>query len=125
MKGENMSAFMSKPFSKWAASEGIGNDDLRCALTEIVDGLIDAELGGGVIKKRVGVANRGKSSGARTILAYKSGKHTFFMFGFLKNQTDNITAQELKTLKAMAKEFFSYDQSDISKLTASGQLIEI
>ena len=120
-----MSAFMSKPFSKWAASEGIGNDDLRCALTEIVDGLIDAELGGGVIKKRVGVANRGKSSGARTILAYKSGKHTFFMFGFLKNQTDNITAQELKTLKAMAKEFFSYDQSDISKLTASGQLIEI
>jgi len=120
-----MSAFMSKPFSKWAASEGIGNDDLRCALTEIVDGLIDAELGGGVIKKRVGVANRGKSSGARTILAYKSGKHTFFMFGFLKNQTDNITAQELKTLKAMAKEFFSYDQSDINKLTASGQLIEI
>jgi hypothetical protein len=62
MKGENMSAFMSKPFSKWAASEGISNDDLRGALTEIVGGLIDAELGGGVIKKRVGIANRGKSS---------------------------------------------------------------
>lgn len=59
-----MSAFMSKPFSKWAASEEISNDDLRGALTEIVGGLIGAELGGGVIKKRVGVANRGKSSGA-------------------------------------------------------------
>ncbi len=46
-----MSAFMSKPFSKWAASEEISNDDLRGALTEIVGGLIDAELGGGVIKK--------------------------------------------------------------------------
>lgn len=120
-----MSAFMSKPFSKWAASEGISNDDLRGALTEIVGGLIDAELGGGVIKKRVGVANRGKSSGARTILAYKSGKHTFFMFGFLKNQADNITPQELKALKAMAKEFFSYDQDQIDKATKSGQLIEI
>ena len=120
-----MSAFMSKPFSKWAASEGISHNDLRSALAEIVDGLIDAELGGGVIKKRVGVANRGKSSGARTILAYKSGKHTFFMFGFLKNQTDNITRQEQKALKAMAKEYFSYNESQLEKAVKSGQLIEV
>ena len=72
---------------------------------------------GGVIKKRVGVANRGKSSGDRTILAYKSGKHTFFMFGFLKNQTDNITPQELKAVKTMAKEYFSYNESQIEKAT--------
>ena len=75
---------------------------------------------GGVIKKRVGVANRGKSSGDRTILAYKSGKHTFFMFGFLKNQTDNITPQELKAVKTMAKEYFSYKESHIEKETKSG-----
>ena len=31
------------------------------------------------------------------------------MFGFLKNQADNITPQELKALKAMAKEYFSYN----------------
>ena len=120
-----MSVFMSKPFSKWATSEGISRSDLRSAFTEIVAGLIDADLGSGVIKKRVGVANRGKSSGATTILAYKSGKHTFFMFGFLKNQTDNITPQELKALKSMAKEYFSYNQSQIDKATKSGQLIEI
>ncbi len=120
-----MSAFMSKLFSKWAASEGISNDDLSRALMEIVDGLIDAELGSGVIKKRVGVANRGKSSGARTILAYKSGKHTFFIFGFLKNQADNITIKELKALKSLAKEYFSYDQGQIDRAIKSGELIEI
>lgn len=120
-----MSVFMSKPFNKWAESEGISLDDLRGAIKEIVAGLIDADLGGGVIKKRVGVANRGKSSGARTILAYKSGKHTFFMFGFLKNQADNITPQEQKALKALAKEYFSYNESQLEKAVKSGQLIEV
>ncbi len=120
-----MSAYMTKPFQRWAASEGISNEDLDNALKEIIGGLVDAELGGGVVKKRVGVANRGKRSGARTILAYKNGKNTLFMFGFLKNQSDNITHQELVTLKAMAKEFFSYSQNDIEKLKAKGQLIEI
>ncbi|MGL5335459.1 MAG: type II toxin-antitoxin system RelE/ParE family toxin [Enterovibrio sp.] len=120
-----MSVFMSKPFNKWAISEKVSIDDLHHAVIEITQGLIDAELGGGIIKKRVRVANRGKSAGARTILAYKNGAHTFFIFGFLKNQTDNITSQELKALKKMAKELFSYDQTNIKKLITSGQLIEI
>jgi hypothetical protein len=47
------------------------------------------------------------------------------MFGFLKNQADNITQQELKALKAMAKEYFSYNQSQIDNAAKSGQLIEI
>lgn len=120
-----MSVFVSKWFGKWMDAEGISDEDLRHALQEIEGGLIDAELGSGLIKKRVGVANRGKSAGARTILAYRSGKHTFFMFGFLKNQTDNITKTELNALKAMAKEYFNYDQNQIDKAKTTGQLIEI
>ena len=65
-----MSAFMSKPFSKWAASEEISNDDLRGALTEIVGGLIDAELGGGVIKKEWVLRIEGK------VLEPESSLHT-------------------------------------------------
>jgi hypothetical protein len=42
------------------------------------------------------------------------------MFGFLKNQTDNITPQELKAVKTMAKEYFSYNESQIEKATKSG-----
>lgn len=46
-----MRVFKNKAFSKWAAREGLGDDQLRTAVREIEDGLLDAELGGNVIKK--------------------------------------------------------------------------
>jgi hypothetical protein len=43
---------------------------LRTAVYEIERGLIDDDLGGHVMKKRVAVGGRGKRGGVRTLLAY-------------------------------------------------------
>jgi hypothetical protein len=52
------------------------------AVQEMAAGLIDADLGGGVLKKRVGLAGRGKRGGVRTLVATNKGNRWFFVFGF-------------------------------------------
>ena len=70
-------------------------DSALCsAVSEMAQGLIDADLGGGVVKKRVGLAGRGKSGGARTLIATTKGIRWFFVFGFEKSDRANI-AHEL------------------------------
>lgn len=68
-----MRVFKNKAVSKWAAKEGLTDKALLEAVGEMERGLIDADLGGHVVKKRVALAGRGKSGGARTFLAYKVG----------------------------------------------------
>src|SRR5262245_51761106 len=75
---------------------------LCLAISEMENGLIDAELGGGVVKKRVPLPGRGKSGGARTLLATNKGSLWFFVFGFEKNERANISPRELEALKALA-----------------------
>ena len=99
-----MQVYKSKWFSKWADKEDLSDQDLSAAVKEMVNGLIDADLGGHVMKKRVALQGQGKSGGTRTLLAFKVGDKAFFMYGFAKNQQDNISAKELKALKAMAKQ---------------------
>ncbi|MDR9468349.1 type II toxin-antitoxin system RelE/ParE family toxin, partial [Marinospirillum sp.] len=67
-----MQVFKNKPFSKWAAREGLSDTALQVAIEEIARGLVDAELGGHIFKKRVAIGDRGKSGGVRTLLAYRT-----------------------------------------------------
>ncbi len=104
-----MQIFQTKWFARWAKKEGLSEQSLRRAVTEMEQGLIDAHLGGNVVKKRVAVGARGKSGGARTILAFKIKEKAFFLYGFAKNQRDNIDEKELQALKMMAAHFMAYD----------------
>ena len=97
-----MRIFKDRQFNKWASKEGITDKMLRVAVAEMEDGLIDADLGGNVYKKRVALQGRGKRGGARTLLAYRIGKKAFFMYGFSKNELENIDSRELKALKQLA-----------------------
>jgi hypothetical protein len=71
-------SFKVKAFSEWARKERISDAFLRNAVFEMQKGLIDAELGGGVCKKRIAASSYGKRGGGRTIVAFRSGMHTFF-----------------------------------------------
>jgi len=73
-----MRIIKNKVFHKWAAKEGLSDAAILAAVNEMERGLIDAELGGHVVKKRIAVDGRGKSSGLRTILAYKVASKVFF-----------------------------------------------
>jgi hypothetical protein len=95
------------------------------AVQEIEQGLIDGDLGGGVLKKRVGVRGRGKSGGARVVLATNRGDRWFFVFGFLKNQRANISASELEALREFAGDLLALNERQIDAQTQNGALEEI
>jgi hypothetical protein len=120
-----MRIFKNKAFSKWVAKEGLDDEALRTAVDEMERGLIDADLGGHVVKKRVALAGRGKSGGARTLIAYQVGDKAFFVYGFAKNARANIKAKELEALKAYAAILLSYSEKDLDKAVKAGALNEV
>ena len=95
------------------------------SLDEMKYGLIDADLGSGLYKKRIAVSNRGKSDGVRVVLAYKVENKAFFIYGFAKNQRDNITILELKQMKMYAKLLLSFDDEQLKKLLQCSEFIEV
>ena len=119
-----MRIFKNRPFSKWASKEGLNDALLLAAVDEMERGLIDANLGGHVVKKRVAVGGQGKSGGMRTLLAYRVGDKAFFVYGFAKSARANISADELRALKYLAKELLSYSDRALAKAIKSGALIE-
>jgi hypothetical protein len=81
-------------FARAANKDGLPDQALRVAATEIESGLIDARLGGFLLKKRIGKGGRGKSGGFRTIAAYQRQDRLVFLYLFAKNKRDNITEKE-------------------------------
>lgn len=120
-----MQIFQTKWFAYWAHKEGLTAQVLFEAVQEISDGLVDANLGGHVVKKRVGLQGRGKSGGVRTLLAFKFADRAVFMYGFAKNQQSNISNKELKTLKLLAAQFLSYDKNQLGTATETKELFEM
>ena len=98
---------------------------LCAAVTEMVQGLIDADLGGGVVKKRVGLAGRGKSGGARTLVATNKGTRWFFVFGFEKNDRANTAPDELEALQNLAHELLARTGSQLDLAVNDRALEEI
>jgi hypothetical protein len=94
-------------------------------VSEITSGLIQADLGGGVYKQRVGRPGQGKSGGFRTILFFRAHKRILFVFGYAKKDKANLDTNELKALRELAKEFLEYDEANITTLLKTGALSEI
>jgi hypothetical protein len=120
-----MQAFKTKAFAKWASGEGLDDDTLASAVEEMEQGLIDARLGGQVVKKRLALPGRGKRGGVRTLVAFKQNEKAFFIFGFAKNERANVSNDELKALKSLAKELLNYPTTLLTKAVQAGELIEI
>ena len=120
-----MRVFKNKWFQKWAAKEGLNDEALRAAVEEMENGLIDAELGGHVIKKRVALPGRGKRGGSRTLVVYQQADKVFFVYGFAKNERANISDKELKALKLLAIQLLGYTNPALVKAIEAGELIEV
>lgn len=120
-----MRVFKNKWFQKWAAKEGLNNEALRAAVEEMENGLIDAALGGHVVKKRVALPGRGKRGGSRTLVVYQEADKAFFVYGFAKNERANISDKELKALKLLATQLLGYTNPALVKAIEAGELIEV
>ena len=99
---DSIQILVTKTFARWMRKSNVTEADIVGAAAEMVQGLIDANLGGHLVKKRVALRGRGKSAGARTIVATKFEQRWVFLFGFEKNERSNIDASELKVLQELA-----------------------
>ena len=120
-----MRILKNKPFSQWAKKLKITDKILVTAINEMANGLYEANLGGHIYKKRLPLGHKGKSGGARTIIAFKVNDKAIFIYGFSKGQKSNITKKEEEGLKDLAKVYFGYDENQINKAIKSGVLIEV
>ena len=120
-----MRIYKTRQFDKWAGKEGLNDAALKAAVAEMENGLIDADLGGHVVKKRVALPGRGKSGGARTLLAWRIGDRAFFVYGFAKNERDNIDDKELKALKQLAAIQLALNAAQLEQALTAGTLIEV
>lgn len=115
----------TRHFAKWAKQAGLSDETLRSAVSEMEKGLIDADLGGGVVKKRVALSGQGKRGGSRTLLATNKKNKWIFIFGFEKNEKANITAKELEALQCLAKDLLALTEPKLEIYKESGKLIEV
>jgi hypothetical protein len=120
-----MRIFKNKAFHRWAKEIGLSDKELKEAVNEISNGLYEANLGGNIFKKRVALNGRGKSAGARTIVAFRIDKHVFFVYGYAKNVCSTISEQEEIALKKLAKIYFSFSDGQIAQAIHVGELVEV
>ena len=95
------------------------------AVGEMVAGLIDAELGGDVVKKRVALPGRGKRSGARTLVATRKANRWFFVYGFEKSEKANVSSTELEALQTLAAGVLALTGQQLDSAVEDGTLQEI
>jgi hypothetical protein len=117
--------YLTRPFMRWMQKSGVSEVALLQAVEEMEGGLIDANLGGFLFKKRVALSGRGKRSGARTIVASKLAGRWLFLVGFLKSEQSNIDSDELKALQELAKDYLALDKSAVEILLAQSAWTEI
>ncbi|MDO9213150.1 MAG: type II toxin-antitoxin system RelE/ParE family toxin [Methylococcales bacterium] len=117
--------FKTRVFERWMQKIDLSDDLLVIAVHEMERGLIDADLGGGVFKKRIALPNRGKSGSVRTLIATNKNDRWFFVLGFEKNQRDNIGKIELIALKESAKTMLTMSEVKLDSLLKTHSLKEI
>jgi hypothetical protein len=115
----------NRPFARWANSEGLTERALCVAGHEIEIGLVDARLGGFLLKKRVAKDHKGKSGGFRTIVAHRQGSRLIFLYGFAKRDLANIDNVEEKALRKLADVYISKSNAQIDELIKEGRLVEV
>ncbi|MGF1626913.1 MAG: type II toxin-antitoxin system RelE/ParE family toxin [Alphaproteobacteria bacterium] len=120
-----MRVFKTRPFIRFAVREQIADAALCAAIQRAGEGLIDADLGGGVIKQRLSREGQGKSGGFRSVVLFRRGERAFFVYGFAKNARDNIRSDELKAFRRLADEMLSLDAKSLTAVIANGTVMEI
>ena len=117
--------FKTRHFSRWMRKTELSDRVLCVAVSEMEKGLIDADLGGSVVKKRIPLPGRGKSGSTRILVATNEGDRWFFVFGFEKNERSNVTEAELEGLREIAKQLLVRTSKELDKTVRDGSLQEI
>jgi hypothetical protein len=117
--------FKTKWLVRFARRERITDDNLREAIDRAERGIIDADLGGGLIKQRVARGGQGRSGGYRMMVAYKAQDRAFFLYGFAKNDRDNIDPDQVTALRKIAAGWLDEPDGRITQVLEDNILHEV
>lgn len=120
-----MRIFKTRWMARFARKAGIENALLVEAIKRAEMGLIDADLGGGLIKQRVARSGQGRSGGYRTVIAIRLGERAFILYAFAKNERENISSEVLSELKDIGKALLSADEAGLREILRIGEIEEI
>jgi len=118
--------FKTKWFVRYARREGIKDESLmRCHRTCGSGGMVDADLGSGVITQRVARTGQGRSGGYRMLIAYRTRDRSIFLYGFAKSERENIDNDEVATLREIAAGWLNADKEGLERALEMGVLQEV
>jgi len=120
-----MQVFKTKWFARFAKCEGISDKSLREAIERAERELIDADLGGELIKQRVARRGAGRSGGYRVIVAYRVMHRAVFLLGFAKNEQENIEPDQLAVARKLAARWLAADAKQLAHAIHENELQEV
>lgn len=120
-----MRVYKVKAFARFQRRERITDASLANAVRSAEAGLVEADLGGGLIKQRLARPGQGKSGGFRTVIVYRRGELAVFLLGFAKSERANIDDDELDALKDQARAFFGLSDDQIRAAIADDVMMEV
>jgi hypothetical protein len=116
--------FKTKTLARFTRQHGIDDASLVAAVENAMRGLVDADLGGHIIKQRVARSGQGKRGGFRMLVGIRADR-AIFLFGFAKNERENIDDDQLRTLREIVASWFAADETKIMHALKVGLLIEV
>jgi hypothetical protein len=117
--------FKNAWFDRFTRKQRISDAVLLEAVARADKGLIDADLGGGVIKQRLAREGQGKSGGFRSIILYRKAERAFLVYGFAKSDRDNIDDDEILSFRKAAAHVLELSEDDLARLIESSEFKEV
>ncbi len=120
-----MKKLKTKWFTKWAKKNDIADNSLNDAINHLESDLSSVNLGSNIFKVRIARKGSGKSGGFRTIVIYKENDRAVFIYGFAKNELDNISSKELEYFKKIGKDLLNLNKHQLETAIKNKALQEI
>ena len=120
-----MNKLKTKWVNKWAKKNRIVDDNLIVAIENLENNLSSSNLGGGLFKVRVASQGGGKSGGFRTLIVYKKEDRAVVVYGFAKNEQDNLSKSKLLAFKKLSKDILSQSHQDLEMAIKKGVFIPL
>ena len=120
-----MRVFKTKDFARFARRERIADEQLCDATKRAERGLVDADLGGGLIKQRLARPGQGRSGGYRTIIVWRLRQRCIFVHGFAKSGKADLTPGELEVYRKFAALLLRYDDEALERAVTGNELVEV
>jgi len=117
--------YKTKWLVRFARRERIADGSLKEAIERAERGLVDADLGGGIIKQRLARPGQGRSGSYRMLIAYRAGERAVFLYGFAKGERENIGLDELLTLREIGAAWLVADAGRIAQAVEEKALQEV